>query len=674
VARAVLWLGAMGPSSCHNCGHPLGAGSRFCAQCGTPVPPPEPVTDPQLSPATGAQSPPAADLSATVVDPKPTAQALPRPAPRGASTMIGYSPSGDALKGLQSAAPASASPPSPAPTTPVMASANAPAVRPSEPPIPSVKRTMMGVAVGDMLGSAKSPAPYPPAQPQPGPPSGPAPQSGLPGMGGGDPRKGTMMGVAIPGIAPLAASAPAPGKQGLQGTMMGVAVPGIAPTHGNHPSSAPPPSLAGGARVVPRKAVEIAPMPPPLLDEPDVGPAPQLVKKGLPLALVAGVVGVVVAIAGVTAFLLLRSPPLIAQPRLDAQGHEQLHLRCDSCQDGTIAELYDARATFKSKEADLALASSLKVGNNPLTIHIDRPNLGRDESVQVVVPVAFRIRADLTDLAAARPTITVRVEAVSGTDVRIDGKPVTLDATGEGAYAIDISSETDGPADETRLIDRLIPYAVTPRSGEAQSGKLTVRVGIAPLHMDAPALHAVVESAAFRIAGRTVKGGSVKVNDTALHMESDGTFAQSFDIGAVGDLPIEVRASAPQLAPRTAHWVVKRVEHLTDEAKAREAVPEATYDAITGDLKAAIGKATIVEGDVIEVRVTSAQTVAVVDDARGCAHAPCLVRVVYGGDTRFKHGDVLRAYGRVNRSVAYGSSTVPEVEADFVLTGHAPKK
>ena len=80
------------------------------------------------------------------------------------------------------------------------------------------------------------------------------------------------------------------------------------------------------------------------------------------------------------------------------------------------------------------------------------------------------------------------------------------------------------------------------------------------------------------------------------------------------------------------------------------------------------------QGDVVEVRTTSAQTVAVLDDARGCSHAPCLVRVVYGGDTRFKHGDVLRAYGRVTRSVASGSSTVPEVEADFVLLGHAPKR
>jgi hypothetical protein len=48
--------------------------------------------------------------------------------------------------------------------------------------------------------------------------------------------------------------------------------------------------------------------------------------------------------------------------------------------------------------------------------------------------------------------------------------------------------------------------------------------------------------------------------------------------------------------------------------------------------------------------------------------------VTYGGDTRFKHGDTLRAYGRVTRSVAYGSSTVPEVEAHFIQLGPAPRR
>jgi hypothetical protein len=191
-----------------------------------------------------------------------------------------------------------------------------------------------------------------------------------------------MMGVAIPGIAPVATSAEPP-RRNLQCTMMGVAVPGIAPAAASlatpgSPAGSLPPSVAR-----PRKAIEIAPKPAPLLDdEPEVGPAPKRVRRGVPLGWVAGIVAVLVVIAGGVAALLLRSHPLVAQPRLDAQGHEELHLICDSCQDGTIAELYGMRATFKSKEADLAIANPLKVGNNPLTIVIDRPNLGRDESVK----------------------------------------------------------------------------------------------------------------------------------------------------------------------------------------------------------------------------------------------------------------------------------------------------
>jgi hypothetical protein len=270
--------------------------------------------------------------------------------------------------------------------------------------------------------------------------------------------------------------------------------------------------------------------------------------------------------------------------------------------------------------------------------------------------------------------ITVRVEALAGTVVSVDGKPVTLDGNGDGAYSVDISSETEGPADELRMIDRVIPYLITPGAGGAQAGKLTVRVGIAPLHLDAPGLHAVVDGTSFRLAGRTVHGGSATANGTALHVDTDGTFVQPFEIRALGDLPIEVRASAPQLAPRIAHFVIKRVDSLADEGRTREAVPEATYDSIMGDLKAAVGRMTIVEGDVVESRTTSAQTVGIVDDTRGCTAAPCLVRVTYGGDTRFKHGDALRVYGRVIRPVAFGSSTVPEVEADFVVLGHAPKR
>jgi hypothetical protein len=663
---------AMATSLCPQCHNPLADSSRFCGQCGTLTPLGKSERPPSSTSSAGPDSSAPVDLSKTVVDPVPAGL-------KGAQrTMMGYALSDEQLAAAQRARAASAGvgpapgsgpgqPQSAAPETPVVSPATGAAPpSTSAPPVASVKRTMVGIPVGDVLG---------------GPPPSSVVASTVPQQGP-DPRKGTMMGVAIPGIAPLAASAPP--SQNIKGTMMGVAIPGIAPTvsdpipAGPAAGSARPYPMTPASHFQPRRAVEIAPMPPPLVDdEPDVGPAPQLVKRGQPLAWVAGILGALVAIGGPLVLIFMsRSPPLVAQPKLDAQGHEALHLVCESCQDGTTAELYETRATFKNKEADLALASPLKVGNNPLTIVLDRPKLGRDESVQVIVPVAFRIRADLADLTAAHPAITVRVEALSGTTVKVDAKPVALDAAGDGVYSVDIGSETDGPADELRMIDRVIPYAITPPTGDAQVGKLSVRVGIAPLLLDAPGLHAVVEGGSFRVAGQTVKGGTITVNGSPVKMEADGTFAQPFDIPALGELPVELRSSAPQLAPRTAHFVVKRVDHLADEAKAREAQPAAGYDDIMADIKAAVGKSTIVEGDVFNVQTTSVQTVVTVDDSRGCAHAPCLVRVTYGGDARFKHGDTVRAYGRVTRPFLPKGSTSPvaEVEADFVQMGHAPKR
>ena len=76
--------------------------------------------------------------------------------------------------------------------------------------------------------------------------------------------------------------------------------------------------------------------------------------------------------------------------------------------------------------------------------------------------VAYRVRADVTTMSAPQPAITVRIEAQPGTVVSIDGKPVTLDAAGLGAYAIDESAATEGPADESRVVSLDSTYVVMP--------------------------------------------------------------------------------------------------------------------------------------------------------------------------------------------------------------------
>ena len=96
------------------------------------------------------------------------------------------------------------------------------------------------------------------------------------------------------------------------------------------------------------------------------------------------------------------------------------------------------------------------------------------------------------------PSITVRAEALPGSTVVIDGKPVALDAKGTGSYSVDETAVTDGPSDESKAIAADIPYVVTPKGGTPQNGTVSARVAVSPLRVDAPG--ASVFSAARRPA------------------------------------------------------------------------------------------------------------------------------------------------------------------------------
>src|SRR5205085_10781446 len=142
----------------------------------------------------------------------------------------------------------------------------------------------------------------------------------------------TMLGVALPGIAPLQPGvAGAPASLGAaepslarQQTMLGVAVPGIAPTHaGGPPQAAPQPTGRRGTQIGvgtadPSPYVPIVPMPPPLVDDVQMpAPPPRASRRGLPVALVAGAGAALVLVAGgIAAFLSRGGAPLAAPPRL----------------------------------------------------------------------------------------------------------------------------------------------------------------------------------------------------------------------------------------------------------------------------------------------------------------------------------------------------------------------
>jgi hypothetical protein len=386
------------------------------------------------------------------------------------------------------------------------------------------------------------------------------------------------------------------------------------------------------------------------------------------VALVAG--GLVVVGGAAIAYFWHGAPPITATPRMSPEGNDVLHLTCDaaSCKDGTVVTVDGASAKFAAGVADLPLARALHVGPNPLSLHVDRPGMGRDEVIALTVPVAYRVRADVSTMNGPHPSIQIHVEALAGSDVRVADTAVTLDAGGSGTFAIDESAATEGPADESHVVALEVPYTVASGGRPPEAGTVSARVAVAPLRVDAPGARAVVDTDQILVAGRAAKGATVTVDGAPATVGADGTFEKSVALATPGEISVEVRSGTASLTPRIVHVALKRVASLADEAKAFEKQATLGYDAALANLATDAGRPIVVDGEVVEPRASGHRTLLLVDDRRGCAKGPCLARVVVGQEIVVARGDRLRAYGRVARAFATPTGeTVPEIEADFVL-------
>lgn len=582
---------AMSESLCPQCGHPAPAGARFCAQCGA-------IMGPSAPPPTAAPSP------------------------------------------VQT---------------------------PKKAPSPVSKMTMMG------FGSTAAPAPVQisPKEPTPAPPAAPVAPGGS--------FRGTMLGLSAgtPGVPPVAPPAvpPVPRPQPPRATVLGVALPGIAPLRAGD-SGAPAPTATAAASYPNESNAAfvppIVPAPAPLADLPAPSLARFVRRTGVPLVAVLLVAGGLLLGGGLGLFWLSRDRPAItAQLRASPEGADVLGLRCDpgSCKNGTSVDVDGARSTFTDGKSDLTLSTLLHIGDNPLALHVDRPGLGRDEVVRLVVPVSFRIRGDLSGISALKPTVAIHVEAATDSIVTVDGKPLALGAGGTATYSIDESAATEGPADESRVVAVQVPYSVTAKGAAPETGIVTARFSVAPLRIDVPGSRGVVDRDRIVVAGRAAKGAVVTVDGSAVSVASDGSFEASIALVAVGERVLRVRAGTPLLSPRTVSVEVKRVASFAQEARAFERLKPLSYDAAMVNPSASVGQPVAVEGEVMKARTSGHRSILIVDDRRGCAKGSCLARVSLAQDLAPAPGTVVRAYGRLAPPFAAASGeTVMEVEADFIVT------
>ncbi|MCC6558064.1 MAG: hypothetical protein IT372_34385, partial [Polyangiaceae bacterium] len=519
-------------------------------------------------------------------------------------------------------------------------------------------------------------------QPAPGIPVAPEPARAP------QPAARTLLGVARPGIAPLSPGlSPEPDPAG--------GAPGLAP-HGapsaSNPEIEPPrddpgyePASELGATIAPRH-FPWPPQPHPRAAHPHAQlqrvpraqprPAaspraePRPPRRAIALMIAAGALA-----AGAVLFVLLwpDAPPVTARARADAGGREVLELRCDTCPDGTVVSVGEGRATTARGVAQIPLAAPLSVGDNRMKVSIDRPGSGRDETIAVSAAVAYRIRPDLATLDAETPSLQILVEAMAGTEVSLDGKPLPL-AGGRAALAIDVADAVTGPADEARTLSRQIPYDVRPAEGPREQGVVSVSIGVVPLRIDAPGASVVIDKESFVLEGRTAKGAKIFAGAHPIPVRPDGTFAHVMNVSSIGATRFEVRARMEGMAPRIARIAVRRVDRLETAARDFAAQGPIGWGEIAASSKEHAGKPIVLSGEVLEARQQGHATVILlsVAPASGCRAAEaegCKVRLVQGTQSPARRGDALTAYGRVGPPFAPpgGGQEIPEIEVEFSL-------
>lgn len=539
------------------------------------------------------------------------------------------------------------------------ASAAPPQTRPAAAPARpmSGKQTLLGMSMPDLGGlAASTPAAGPPAVGQPAAAAankrtlvGTAPVA-LTSDGATNPKAAAGGVPAGNAQSPPAQPTATSGYTSKQ-TMVGVAVPGVAPLH------------PGERRPV---------APEPIDSEPPISaPPPSVVPWRIPTGALVLIGVCSVLIFGAVVFSIYYHQPkaLNATVAIDENGNELLDITCDNCADGTKVNLDGTSAIINNNSTRLTLHQPLHIGRNAFRIALERPGMGRDEEINVLVPVQFRVRADFTELTAPEPRLGVVVQARPDAVVEVAGKTLTLDGDGTARYSFELGEKLEGMAANTRLLSEDVPYSITIGEAPARSGRIKIKTNVAPLWVEAPGTSAVIEGDRFLLAGATLKGGTISVEGSDIPLDADGRFEQMMSVDSVGETTITVRTQVPDMAPRWVPIKIKRVENLREEAQLFRQTATDQYGGYGHNVASKVGMAVVADGVVEESRIEHQTTAVLLNVQNGCIEGPCLARLLIGGQLELQPQTKLSAFGRISRAVegATRGSLVPEIRVEFLL-------
>ena len=321
-----------------------------------------------------------------------------------------------------------------------------------------------------------------------------------------------------------------------------------------------------------------------------------------------------------------------------------------------------AKATFAAGAADLPLAQPLHVGQNALSLHVDRPGMGRDEVVALSVPVAYRVRADVSAMSGPHPSILIHVEALAGS--RRARRRQGRDARRERRRHVRHRRvrRHRGPG---RRVARSSRSTCRTRSRAPGTPRRRARSARAsPSRRSASTRPARARSSTTtRSSSRDARPRARRSPSTAAAatVGADGTFEKIVALAAPGEnldrSPQRHRGAGAPHGARGASsasraWPTRRRRSRSSRRSATTR-PSPTSRPTPASPSSSTARSSS-RGRRGTARSCSSTTGA------AARKAPCLARVVVGQELALARGDRLRAYGRVARGFATpAGQTVP---------------
>jgi hypothetical protein len=308
---------------------------------------------------------------------------------------------------------------------------------------------------------------------------------------------------------------------------------------------------------------------------------------------------------------------------------------------------------------------SLRVGKNVVLYDLVQPG-GEVQLGKVSLAVDYRVTLDTAPLRAGKAAVDVVVSALPGSQVWLDGQPLTLDPQGRG-----VRSDPLQLGASAGRVEHVVNYRVQPPSGETSVGELRTSIPVTTMEIDKPGADVITDRDAVEIAGAVDKRATVTVDGKPVTVEQ-GRFLHHYPLPKAGHYQPAIVATSEGKAPHAITLKIERVADLAAAAKGFSADPQLTYAKIAQNPAIYRGQRVALEGRVYNVSVESGRSVLQMLVRECPSSQRCPLWVSYHAATDFTVDSWVRVLGTVQGEQQFRSETdevkvVPKVEAAFLL-------